>query len=230
MRTLLVFTFITLLIVPFVSAQCIEPLDARAFEVVLNCGHVLVNPSKLQACTQVAHISEYVFAYKSGYDKRFAVIISLQELRGSNYRYPCIRIQFLNESLAGVSREDLRRVLDMELDRLCSEGILIGLNESLKAKILTYADFGLAGWDRRLVWDNGDFKPFNESSLYYPPRGCLVPQISDYSTLPTWSGSQEATALLLILLLLTGLLLLVGVYTLRRKNLSRKASSISGGK
>lgn len=220
-RSLLLTTVLAVMAVN-VLAQCVEPLDAKAFEALLNVDNVKVDFSKLLACKQVFQASSNVFAYKSGFDERFAIVLSLQALPGSKDQFPMIRVQLIPNSRGEVSDEDLRRVLSLELDRLCREGVLVNMNESLKSKLVSCAGFGLAGWDRMLVWSNGGFTPFNESAFYVPPRGCIVPLISDYSSLPVWSANQIpfSAQFAVPIIILTIILLLVVAF--KKKPLSRK--------
>ncbi|AKG38275.1 hypothetical protein MA03_01820 [Infirmifilum uzonense] len=215
--------FITLGIIRALG-QCLEPLDENAFEVVLNIPSIRLDTIKLSSYKEVSKIGLNVFAYRSGYDDRFAVVLSLQTIPGSSTPYPVLRVQLIDEA-STVTYEDLRRVLGLELERLTKSGVLVGLNDSLKARIVSQARLGLAGWDMRLVWDDGQFKPYIDSSIYVPQRGCQLPLVTDYSKLPVWSSVGEGAAWNPIFLgVFTGLLLISLVFYFKtRKRLSMEA-------
>jgi len=179
-----------------VQAQCPEPLDAKACEVVLSIPGARLDALKLTAVAQVREAAPGVYAYRSGFDERFAVILSLEALPATGKQYPVIRVQAVPEA-QGVTDSDIKRVLGLELNRLTGKGIIQGVSEEEKSALVATARLGLAGWDRRLVFDGGAWRPFNESSLYTPQRGCLVQPVTDYSSLPVWPAEPDFSSLAL---------------------------------
>ncbi len=189
MRVVLLAIFILVFLSSVVFAQCSEPLEARAFEAVINTPGARLDASRL-AAYPVKEVAPGVFAYRSGFDEMIAVIISLEALPPTGKQYPVIRLQVL-PGIGGVTDAELRSVLKLELDRLTSAGIIQGLSEGLESSLVSSARLGLAGWDRRLVFDNGVWRPFNESSIYVPLRGCPAPLTVDYYSLPVWTASSR---------------------------------------
>jgi len=177
-----------------VHAQCLEPLDAKACEVVLSIPGARLDALKLTAAAQVREVAPGVYAYRSGFDERFAVILSLEALPATGKQYPVLRVQAVPEA-QGVTDSDIKRVLGLELDRLTGKGIVQGVSEEERSALVATARLGLAGWDRRLVFDGSAWRPFNESSLYIPQRGCPVQPVTDYSSLPVWPAEPATGSL-----------------------------------
>ncbi|QOJ78720.1 hypothetical protein IG193_08215 [Infirmifilum lucidum] len=196
MRVVLLVLAVLVLVPCTFLAQCPEPLEARAFEAVINTPGARLDASRLAAYA-VKEVASGVFAYRSGFDERIAVTLGLEALPATGRQYPVIRLQVL-PGASGVTDADLRRALKLELDRLTSVGVIQGLSEELESSLVLSARLGLAGWDRRLVFDNGAWRPFNESSIYVPLRGCPAPLAVDYSSLPVWrTGSQDNLPLII---------------------------------
>lgn len=206
------------------AAQC--PESPTAFEALFNVPGVTFDAAKLPVGAGVAKVASSAYAWRSGYDARFALVLSLQTIPGLPSPVPALRVQAV-EGQAGVTDKDLRRVLTLELDRLCAESVLQGLNSSVKEKLVAAARLGLADWDRRLVWDKTGWKPFNESTLYTPPRGCQAPLVADYSSLPVWQAREQASQSTYVLLLLAVLAAAGALALARKKKASRPRAATS---
>jgi len=75
------------------------------------------------------------------------------------------RVEILNIKLKpayAVSEKDLKEALKVELEWLLKNGIIKGLSEKDIGSIISAIKLGYAGWNRRLVWFDGEWKPYSE--------------------------------------------------------------------
>jgi hypothetical protein len=215
---------ILLIILPIVSASCITLEDLAAIEIVFNKPGAVLDYGSLVESGYAVRLSSQEVAYRSGYDTRIVVILGDTYL-GGKYGYLRIQVPFMNgKALYNVSDEEARHVLKKEAGRLLEMGVLRGVSREDIEEIVSCARLGYAGWDSRIVYEDGAWKPFNQTKFYKPLAACTVPltfNLEDVPVFPAREGSFPSQDLI-VAGALAGLLL-AGFLIYRRRHASKKA-------
>lgn len=190
---------------PSINA-CFDPSDVYSIEVLLNKPGVLLNSTLLEGTPGVFKVDE-CYVYKSV--SNIVVIIYLEEVfngaplvPGINEGepieiYPGIRLELMdvglredqaqiNESMVNYYSDLLKSTLLIELDRLRSAGILMGLSDNDLEEIVKSACMGCAGWNERLVYyiNDGTWRRYSELIISGAMRGTLIRSLGCRFELP----------------------------------------------
>lgn len=175
---------------------CFDPSDAHSIEVLLNKPGIFLNSTLLEGAPGVFKVNEcYVYRSVSS----IVVIIYLEKVfngaplvPGINEGepvelYPGIRLELMdvglgenqeqiNESMVNYYTDLLKSALLIELDRLRSTGILMGLSDNDLEGIVESACIGCAGWNERLVYytNDGTWRRYSELITSGAMRGTLI--------------------------------------------------------
>jgi hypothetical protein len=173
MRRLFVFTI--LLAFTFVSQSfaCFNPTDFFATEVILNKPGVSYDLEPIRLAANVS-FENGAFIYRSHFDKRVAVILEEinQRVLTEKLNRLSVRIQIPTRTEDGdlteaidVTKEDFdfKSAIKIELDWLANNGIIIGIGELDFAKIPVIVEAGTAGWNARIVYEDGKWLPYNQT-------------------------------------------------------------------
>jgi hypothetical protein len=215
---------ILLILVPIVSASCVTLEDLAAIEVVFNKPGAVLDYSRLVEAGYAVRLSSQDVAYRSGYDARIVVILGDTYL-GGKYGYMRIQVPFVNgKALYNVSDAEARRVLQKEAERLLEMGVLRGVSREDIEAIVSCARLGYAGWDTRIVYEDGYWKPFNQTRLYRPLSACTVPLTFNLEDVPVFPAGGESfpSTTIVVAVVLAGLLL-AGFLLYRQRRASKTA-------
>jgi hypothetical protein len=215
---------IVLVLLPIVSALCVTPEDLAAIEIVFNKPGAVLDYTRLVESGYAVRLSSQEAAYRSGYDTRIVIILGDTYL-GGKCGYLRIQVPFANgKALYNVSDTEARHVLEKEAERLLGMGVLRGVSREDIEEIVSCARLGYAGWDARIVYENGAWKPFNQTRLYRPLAACTVPltfNLEDVPVFPAGARSFPSQGLL-VSGALAGLFS-AGFLIYRRRRASKKA-------
>ncbi len=185
----LVITSLLTFLVTQVSA-CYFPEDSVAIEVVLNKPGITYDLTILNKLGNVKVLSNDVIAYRSHLSKYVAVLLIKEPITPSGIKYLGVRVQpmfkvFKNGTTKSlVSKELTKEVLKYELNWLIRLGVIKGLSKGDVKEIISEAKVGLAGWNSRIVYANGEWLPYYKAIKYIPGaamvRACLlgIPEVN----------------------------------------------------
>jgi hypothetical protein len=233
-----------------VASACMNPTDSFAVEVVLNVSGISYDLSTIsQVDGVVVHESDDSMGvegivYRAHHDSRVAVILSEAVLEPGGDEYLSVRIQIpTQEQILDSGLLDLQEAVDIsaeefawqeamqaELTWLQQNLVIVGLDETEIAKITAASQQGVAGHNRRLVFEAGSWMPYNETSepaMLLRQADCSgfaldnLPQ-GNVEDLASAQGSESAvggTSFLPYGLLIGGAILVVGggVFVLLRR-------------
>lgn len=193
-----IISLMLLLIVPINVEGCFNKSDLAAIEVVLNNPGVSYDITRLALMEGVKKIdyAYEAYAYKSHYDKHLVVIVSIQWITDKKEEYIAIRIQAPFEPRDNIlksaySEEELKNALMTELRWLTSIDIIYIDNlEDVIHKIISSAKIGYAGWNNRLIFYNGAWRPFYE--VVKQIGGVLLKSCGNYLSVPEGIGVPKA--------------------------------------
>jgi len=215
---------IVLILLPIVSALCVTPEDLAAIEIVFNKPGAVLDYTRLVESGYAVRLSSQEVAYRSGYDTRLVVILGDTYL-GGKYGYMRIQVPFANgKALYNVSEVEAKLVLQKEAERLLEMGVLRGVSREDIEAIVSCARLGYAGWDSRIVYEDGSWKPFNQARLYRPLSACTVPLTFNLEDVPVFPAGGESfpSPVIVVAVALAGLLL-AGFLLYRQRRVSKKA-------
>jgi hypothetical protein len=215
---------IVLILLPIVSALCVTPEDLAAIEIVFNKPGAVLDYTRLVESGYAVRLSSQEVAYRSGYDTRLVVILGDTYL-GGKYGYMRIQVPFANgKALYNVSEVEAKLVLQKEAERLLEMGVLRGVSREDIEAIVSCARLGYAGWDSRIVYEDGSWKPFNQTRLYRPLSACTVPLTFNLEDVPVFPAGGESfpSPVIVVAVALAGLLL-AGFLLYRQRRVSKKA-------
>ncbi len=163
---------------------CFDPSNLYSIEVILNKPGIEYNLSILRNINNVIEVRENVYVYRGIVYRELAVIIYLQgfedskpvldESKATKF-YPVIRIEVVDKNLINELekrysndlakiREELTSMLRYELREelkwLRTIGVIKGITDDDIEKIVQKTYAGYAGWNRRLMYYNGDWYTF----------------------------------------------------------------------
>lgn len=214
---------LVLVLLPLVSASCVTLEDQAAIEIVFNKPGVALYYSKLLETGCATRLSSQEVAYKSGYDTRIVVILG-ETLLDGKHGYLRIQTPFLNgKPLYNISGTEAKHVLEKELERLLSTGVLVGVAREDIEKIVSCAKLGNAGWDSRIVYEDGSWKPYNQTRSYRPLAACTLPlsfSLEDVPIFPAESASGPSYGLFVAIAGVA--LVLAGILLYRRRSMPKK--------
>ncbi len=185
---LIMYVLLTLAITAYLTypvISCYFPEDAVAIEVVLNKPGITYDLRLLSRLGGVKVLSSGALAYRSHLSD-YVVIVVLKEPLTPNgvIKYLSIRVQPTYKVLKNgtvkslVSKELVREVLKYELNWLIKAGVIRGLSSEDVSKIYSVARAGMAGWNSRLVYVEGEWMPYYRAIKYIPGasliRSCIV--------------------------------------------------------
>lgn len=200
-----------------VAQSCITLEDSLAVEVVLNKPGVSLNLAALLGSGHARSVSGEVAGYRSGFDDRLVVLVGYTRISAS---YPFIRVQVPvagGKPLYAVGEGEVVAVLREELERLASQGVLRGLTAGDIEAIASRARLGDAGWDLRLVYEDGEWKPFNTTKMYTPLSACPVHPELDYESLPVYPAPGPRIPVALLVAVALAVAIAIYALRLRRK-------------
>jgi hypothetical protein len=177
MKRILTLTTLLILAFAFQAFPCFNPTDHFAAEVVLTKRDISYDLEQIRLADNVS-FAEGAFAYRSHYDIRVGVILEKidEEEPADILKGLSVKIQIPTEKVIVDGVEDLTEAVDIdrdefdfksamkiELDWLAANKIIIGITEKDIAEIAEVAEAGLAGWNARIIYDNGKWLPYNET-------------------------------------------------------------------
>jgi hypothetical protein len=185
MKRVFLLSVLLTLIFAFNASPCFSPTDIFAAEVLVNKPGVSYDLAEVALADNVS-FEQGVFIYRSHFDKRIAV--KLEEVDESQIaellKGLSVRIQIPTKQVMVDGAEDLAEAVDvdkdefdfksalkMELDWLETNGIISGVDEVDFAGIVEIAEAGLAGWNSRMVYENGKWLPYGKTSNPILVRG-----------------------------------------------------------
>ncbi|MFC1717370.1 hypothetical protein ACFL6S_27165 [Candidatus Poribacteria bacterium] len=177
MKRILTLTTLLILAFAFQTFPCFNPTDHFAAEVVLTRRDISYDLEQIRLADNVS-FEEGAFAYRSHYDIRVGVILDEidEEEPADILKGLSVKIQIPTERVIEDGVEDLTEAVDInkdefdfksamkiELDWLAANKIVIGITEKDIAEIAELVEAGLAGWNARIIYDNGKWLPYNET-------------------------------------------------------------------
>jgi hypothetical protein len=218
-----------------------NPTDSFAVEVVLNISGVAYDLSTISQANGVAvevsddsaGVGEII--YRAHFDSRVAVILSGAVLDPGGDEYLSVRIQIpTQEQILESGSPDLKEAVDIsaeefawqeamqaELTWLQQNLVIVGLDEAEIAKIAAASQRGVAGHNRRLVFEAGSWMPYNETSepaMLLRQADCSgfaldsLPQgnVEDLISAQASEAAVSGTSFFPFALLLGGVILVIG--------------------
>ena len=174
-----ILTLINLLILAFAfqAFPCFNPTDHFAAEVVLTRRDISYDLEPIRLADNVS-FAEGAFAYRSHYAIRVGVILEEidEEEPADILKGLSVKIQIPTEKVIEDGVEDLTEAVDIdrdefdfetamriELDWLATNKIITGVAEGDISGIAEVVEAGLAGWNARVIYDNGRWLPYNQT-------------------------------------------------------------------
>lgn len=197
---------LSVLIVTHPAYPCFNPTDLFAAEVVLNRSGISCDLAPIRRARNVFS-GDDVLVYRSHFDDRVAVILReiddrpIIPLKGLSVR---IQIPTRRENGKLVEAVDVKRkefdfksAMRIEIEWLRAKGVIRGITDEDIKGISEAVKAGNAGWNSRVVFDDGRWQPYYETknplllrakgdgcggfALERMPEGMIALNVSDLS-------------------------------------------------
>ena len=174
MKKILALSISLIFVFTFQAFACFNPTDTFAAEVVLNKPGASYD---LELVKQAANVSFEggVFVYRSHFDKRVAAVLEeidesgpAEMLKGLSVKIQIPTKRAEPDDLVeavDITKDDFdfKSAMKTELDWLATNDIINGVDEGDFTDIAEVTEAGLAGWNARVVYDEGKWLPYNET-------------------------------------------------------------------
>lgn len=178
MKRILVFSLLYVLFTVSHAFPCFSPTDMFAAEVILNKPGISYDLERVWLASNVS-FENGAFIYRSHFDKRVAAILEeVDETQTAELLHGLsVRIQIPTRQVVVDGEGDLVEAVEIkrdsfdfgsalrtEIEWLSTNRIVNGVYDQELMDIAEIARAGLAGWNSRIVYEDGRWLPYSETS------------------------------------------------------------------